>query len=304
VELPELHSRSRLHAAGFTDGELRQLVRHGELTTVRRGSYLQGAPPDDAVVWHAVAARAALERLADGAVCSHVTAAVLHGLPLWPPQLDRVHVTRSRRTGGRSSSQVVMHSAPLDPGEICVATGMLVTSVARTLVDLGRTVPFEQAVTALDAALHRGLVDQGTLQQALARATRWRGAPAARRAIGFADGRSESVGESRSRVAIMRSGLPVPVPQWEVVDTDGTLIARTDFGWPQLNTVGEFDGRIKYGRLLLPGQEPGDVIYAEKLREDRLRDEGLGVVRWTWADLTDFTRTAERLRRRFRGPER
>jgi hypothetical protein len=63
--------------------------------------------------------------------------------------------------------------------------------------------------------------------------------------------------------------------------------------------VGEFDGKIKYGRLLRPGQDAGEVVYAEKLREDALRDTGLSVVRWTWQDLETFDEVATRLRRHF-----
>jgi hypothetical protein len=69
-------------------------------------------------------------------------------------------------------------------------------------------------------------------------------------------------------------------------------------GWPRYRTVGEFDGRVKYGMLLRPGQDPADVLYQEKLREDALRGEDLGVVRWGWSDLNDFRPTGERLRRR------
>lgn len=60
----------------------------------------------------------------------------------------------------------------------------------------------------------------------------------------------------------------------------GVAVAETDFGWPALRTVGEFDGRQKYGRLLSPGQDPGEVVYREKLREDEVRATGLGMVRW------------------------
>ncbi len=42
--------------------------------------------------------------------------------------------------------------------------------------------------------------------------------------------------------------------------------------------MGEFDGRIKYGRLLRPGQEAGDAVFEEKRREDAIRDEGWKVV--------------------------
>ena len=79
----------------------------------------------------------------------------------------------------------------------------------------------------------------------------------------------------------------------------GRSTAYTDFAWPAQRTVGEFDGKVKYGRLLRPGQSPGDVVYAEKLREDTIRAEDWEVVRWTWADL-DFTDTAARIRDRFR----
>ena len=34
-----------------------------------------------------------------------------------------------------------------------------------------------------------------------------------------------------------------------------------------------------------PGQSLEDAIFAEKLREDSLRDLGWQIVRWLWADL-------------------
>jgi hypothetical protein len=109
-----------------------------------------------------------------------------------------------------------------------------------------------------------------------------------RRVIAFADGRSGSVGESRSRVALYRSTLPTPVLQWEVTDRAGRFIGNVDFGCPAQRTVGEFDGRVEYGRSLRGSEDPGEVVFAEKLREDRLRDQDLAVVRWTWADLAHF----------------
>jgi hypothetical protein len=63
--------------------------------------------------------------------------------------------------------------------------------------------------------------------------------------------------------------------------------------------VGEFDGLVKYGRLLRPGQTPGDAVVAEKRREDRVRDEGLRVVRWTWDELETPGVVVKRLWRAF-----
>jgi hypothetical protein len=61
--------------------------------------------------------------------------------------------------------------------------------------------------------------------------------------------------------------------------------------------VGEFDGRVKYGRLLRPGRSAEDVLFEEKLREDRIRDEDHGVVRWTWPDLRERYVLRDRIRR-------
>ena len=296
-----LHIRSRLLASGFSDDEVRRLLRIGDLTRVRRGSYVVGPLPDEPVRRHRLAISAAVRALAGEAVVSHASAAVVHGLPLWNTPLGRVHVTRDRVTGGRRGRIVHVHSAPLHPDEIVLVDGVAVTSVARTLVDVARTAPFEQAVVVVDAALARGVVDGPALAEALLRATGWRGAPAARRAVAFAEPGAASVGESRSRVAIMRAGLPRPVLQWEVRNGSGHLVGRSDFGWPALGAVGEFDGGIKYGRLLRPGQSPGEAVFAEKVREDRIRATDLGVARWVWDELGPaFAPVAARIRAQFR----
>jgi hypothetical protein len=55
--------------------------------------------------------------------------------------------------------------------------------------------------------------------------------------------------------------------------------------WKEQRTIGEFDGKIKYGRLLKPGQSIEEVLFEEKRREDALRDLGWQIVRWLWADI-------------------
>src|SRR3954469_13648996 len=91
-------------------------------------------------------------------------------------------------------------------------------------------------------------------------------------------------GESGSRIVLSGRGLLPSALQLPV--RDGTrLLGRVDFAWPEHRTLGEFDGRVKYGRLLRPGDDVTEVVYREKLREDLLRDLGWQVVRWTWPDL-------------------
>lgn len=295
---PAVHLRSGLRAAGYCDDEVRQRVRAGELGVVRRGAYVDGALPGDHGERHLTAVRAASEQLCADAVFSHASAALLHGWPVWGLPLGAVHATRSRRTGGRVDAAVHVHAARLRDDEVALLDGVLVTDAPRTVADIARTAPVTQAVVVADAALASGDVDAESLARAIARQKGWPGAPRARRVLAFADGRSGSVGESRSRVAIAMAGLPAPELQHEFVDRCGAHVGTVDFWWPRKRVVGEFDGLVKYGRLVPPGWTAADVVVAEKAREDALRDLDLRVLRWLWSDLTDFRATAARLRER------
>lgn len=286
---------------GWTPGEIATQVRSGRLVRVRRGVYVA---PDVAgpggAERHRLAVAATVPLLAPSAVVSHASAAALHRMPMWRVPLRAVQVTRDVASGGRVHRAVRVRTAPLDADEVVVVDGIAVTSPARTLVDLLRDVPAEQGVVAADAALRAGTVTRGSLEVALERARGWPGVPRARRVVAFADARSESVGESRSRVALARAGLPAPRPQLLVGGADGRPIGRCDFAWEELATLGEFDGKVKYGRALLrPDQDPGDAVFDEKVREDRLRDTGWEVVRWVWSELEDFRPVAARVRRAF-----
>ena len=64
---------------------------------------------------------------------------------------------------------------------------------------------------------------------------------------------------------------------------------------------GEFDGKIKYGRLLRPGHDAGQVVFAEKRREDLVRELTRGsMVRLVWEDLDRPRVTHDRIARLLR----
>ncbi len=176
--------------------------------------------------------------------------------------------------------------------------GVAVTSMARTVADLARTLPLDQAVAVGDRALRMGL-DPAELADVLDRAARWAGVRKARRVSAFLDPRSESVGESFSRVRCHELGLPAPEPQFDVINDLDQFVARTDFAWPELRTLGEFDGMLKYQRLRRKDETVEDAVIREKLREDALRDLGWQVVRWIWAELFRPRIIADRLDRAF-----
>jgi hypothetical protein len=207
-------------------------------------------------------------------------------------------VTRNRRGGGIKRGVVQVHRAPLAAPEIILIDNIPVTSLCRTVLDLARALPMTQAVAAGDRALALGL-SRYALEAGLVAMARWPGIRGARRTVEFLDLRSESAGESASRVRLVEEGLPRPEPQREIFGPDGRLIARVDFYWEDQKTVGEFDGKIKYGRLLKPGKRIEDVIFEEKVREDAVRDLGLQVVRWLWPDLYRAGVLRERVLRAF-----
>lgn len=308
MAIAPLAFRTGLLDQGWTDADLRRMRRAGVLRPVRRGAYTTSAAedPDGPESRHALLVRATVPQLAPGWVVSHGSAAVLLGLPVWNLPLDRVHVSRDGTGGGRLTAGVHRHRTPLHTSEVVTVDGVPVNAPARTVVDLACASPFEQAVVVADAALaprSRGrppLTDRARLAAALARSGR-NGRSGARRVLAFADGGARSPGESRSRVAMWLAGLPAPVLQFEVRSDGGRRLGFVDFGWPESGTVGEFDGRVKYGSLVPAGQRPEDVLLAEKLREDAIRATGLGMIRWTWPDLDHFVPVVDRLRRSLSG---
>ena len=114
-------------------------------------------------------------------------------------------------------------------------------------------------------------------------------------ALARSDGRSQSVGETGSRLLLEDGGYH-PVPQFEVRQPSGRLAGTGDLVLPREGVMVEFDGEIKYGRLLKPGQRLEDVIRAERDREKLLQElTGMWMLRLVWADLSAPTRTLRRV---------
>jgi len=281
--------------AGLSGKDLRRASAAGRLTRVRRDSYVQSE------AWSGASGREqhrlrviAAARSLTTPVFSHYSAAAVWGLPLigrWP---DEVHIVRERRGGGRSWPGVVCHGARRPP-PVTIQEGLAVTTAARTLLDLARVASFPAGVAAADHVLRSGLATDDDLLAELEAMGPVRGSRLARRVVDVADARSESVGESLSRARMIELGVPSPALQHEVTDRRG-LIGRVDFWWAERRLVGEFDGRLKY-RVDGIGDTRAleERVWAEKIREDRMRAAGVNVTRWTWAVALDRSRFAQHL---------
>jgi hypothetical protein len=286
-------TRADVLAAGYTDSELRRRLHHGQWTRLARDAFVEHGDWPDESPWdrakrlHLLTIRAVADRLG-AAVISHQSAAVLHGLPTWGLDLTRVHVSRS--TGRvRSGDTLVVHRSPLTEDEVIELDGLRVVCVERAIIETTCSTSYEVGIVLADAALRDRLTTSEQLAATWDRHRHWRGSPAARSAVRFADGLSESVGESRLRVLMDNHRLPTPELQVEIRADDGRLIGRVDFLLLG-ELIVEFDGAHKYGNS-------ADSILAEKWREDRLRERGYRVARVSWSDLDHPRSTAARLHR-------
>jgi hypothetical protein len=276
MEFPSaaFYTRARLIEMGVTDNEIKRACRRGAIVQLSRGAYADAATYTamTADERHVMSARAA-SYANPNAVISHQTAAVVHGLQMWNPDLERVHLSVDSAHHGRRTSTLHVHTNRID-GATAV-DGLTVTSVTQTAVDLARLLSFEAGVCVVDSALAMGKTSHGALATALAGSAGMNGAGNAKRVVEFADGRSETVGESRSRMYVQRFGFPTPELQVELRNPHTGRILRPDMLID--GVILEFDGKLKYTSQ--------DVLFAEKKREDELTALGWVVVRWTWEDL-------------------
>lgn len=282
--------------AGISDDEISRRIRSSEWVAIRRGAYVPRETWNELSVEdrHRAKVHAVALRLHGPFVFSHTSAAVLLGLPIWNVDLETVHVTRPVGSSTRREADLWHHVCKLGDEEVTDAFGLQLTNGTRTVIDNARSLPLEAAVAIADAALHKEQTTKDTLLERLNSMRTWPGARSAGSVVEFADGRAESVGETWARIVMEAVGLPRP--ELQVVLATGD---RVDFLFREYNTVVEFDGRHKYGRLLKEGEEPGDVVWREKRREDRIRSRGYRVVRLVWADLHNPEVVAGRIRRAF-----
>lgn len=281
-----LYTTEALLAQGIGPTTLHRMVERGEVVRIRRGVYADVPPTDDLRLDHLTRARAAALMLSDNKVFSHQTAGVLHHLPVWRPSLTHVAATRSGQSGGRKTRDLVIRVAPLPDHDVTEIAGLPVTTVARTAADLARDFPLMWGLPVIDAALRQGVSPEELAHQARS-ARRWPGARTLKAALGLADGRAESPGESISRLTLHQLGIPAPLLQHDLFHSrTGKFLARPDFCWPDLRIVGEFDGKVKYS-CGIQDANLDEVVMREKRREHDLRADDWIVIRWVWAELFD-----------------
>ncbi|MGO4858027.1 type IV toxin-antitoxin system AbiEi family antitoxin domain-containing protein [Arthrobacter sp. 2MCAF14] len=278
--LPRLILAKDLSRIGLTTRALSAQARSGKLVRIRHGVYVEAVRWNELQPWERYRLRveAAAETFTSLTTFSHHSAAAISGMPVILRK-QPIHALTAFSGGGRSSAGVRRHYVPEQAHNSEQLEGFLVTGRIRTVLDIAATVPFAEAVVPMDYVLKSDAVrgiDGGYSQAAVRRI---------RAVVDFADPQSCSPGESYSRGLIHVAGFASPVLQYEVRN-GSARIAITDFYWEETRVAGEFDGREKYLKPeYLRGRTPSDVVYEEKVREDRIRATGRNVARWVWDEL-------------------
>jgi predicted transcriptional regulator of viral defense system len=263
-------------ARRVSDRELDHLVELGLLEVVHTGVYRHVAAPFDgrarllAAVWGAGAV----------AVASHRSAArlwELRDVPRWRPEVTVAG--RSRR----SPTRVTVHRTDrLEPIDITTSDGIPVTTVPRTLLDLGAVTDPPVVRQATQDAVIRGLVAPEDLLCVLERLGRRgrRGTAALREVVEAAslDARLESRLEQELLELVLRCEVPPPVPQYELRCVDGRRV-RLDFAWPDAGVAVEADGRRWHATTA--------DFERDRARGNSITASGWSLYRFGWADVRE-----------------
>jgi len=226
-------------AAGLTQDQVDHRVRTGELVRLHEAVF---APVAVHLTWRG-ALLAACWAGGFRAHASHRSAAQLHGLPGGSTELCEITCPRWNRA--QHDGLLVHETQALDPIDLCFVEGIPCSTVARTLLDLAAVVGERLLEMALENALRRELVTLAEVHSVVRRlgGSGRRGVRKLRRLLhARSDGRrpTESEMETLMIQALRRSGLPEPVPQFEV-RAGRKLIGRVDAAYPAARIAIEYD---------------------------------------------------------------
>lgn len=171
-------------------------------------------------------------------VIAGFSAAALHG-SRWidaTRAVDIIHDNRHPQAG------LQIWSDRLASDEIGTIAGAVVTTPARTALDLACWYPTTTAVAALDDLVHTTELKLPDVELLTARYRGRRGIERARASLNLVDAGAQSPKETWLRLVLVGAGLPRPQTQIPVHDDFGNAIAYLDMGWDDVKVAVEYDG--------------------------------------------------------------
>lgn len=269
---PELEGRpfhlTEAQSVGLSAGDLRPLGLVIPVPGVRARAH------PGSLAEHCAALAAALE---ERFAFSHLTAAALHGLPMSAAMESdaTIHVVRPSDGGPARRLRVSGHRG-LELRELSEVHGLPVVGPVDTWVDMGeligpgKPVGLDDLIVMGDAVANQlGSVDP--LRECLHRRVRPRGKLTLLEALEWIRLGSESPGETRTRLVLVRGGLPEPILNEPILTKTGRWVGRPDMKYLKPVRVA-----LEYqGREFHDGSEEREH---DEVRHKGFRDEGFKVV--------------------------
>lgn len=260
-----LITTAQLQRVGITSGAITKRVRAGKLHVMHRAVYAVGHGALSLEGrWHAAVLAAG-----EGALLSHLAAASLW--QIWRRQVPTIDVLVPRQR--RPIEGVVLHHCrALKAGDARRRNGIPVTSVARTILDLGDVLTPWQLANVIHEAEFRRRFDRRALECLLARSRGRRAVTVVREALaihdtGSAGTMSDLEDEFLAALGAARiTGYLVNAP----IDVGDGGSVRPDLHWPEARVAVEVDGR-PHARPMSRDQDRG--------RDARLQAAGWTVLR-------------------------
>jgi hypothetical protein len=250
-------TRSLLLNAGFSSAQIDGRIRARRLNRVYQGVYAAG---------HrrlTVEGRWMAATLAVGGALSHATAAAAWDLRRTSSPL--IHVTVAGDPGRKRRENIKVHrSTTLTPAETTVHRGIPITTPARTIIDLSRTLKGRALEHVIDLADQRGLVDFDHLRQANS---------ASLQAVLSRYGPAPTCSELEERFLELCDAHGIERPETNT-RIEGIEV---DFVWRDQRLVVEVDGYAYH-------RSP-EAFETDRERDVTLSVAGWRVLRFTWAQI-------------------
>lgn len=229
-------SHEQLIAIGWTEDEIRGMVRRGHLIRIRRGVYALGHRPLTMQGW----LFAAWLTAGAGAFLSHRTAAAHRGLREHPGVIE-LTVPSGHTPRDRANLRLHRTTTPVDRTQARPHHGLLTATVPRIIIDLARTERPGELQRLIRESIRTGQFDRAALHHALEAHGRRPGVAIARAALdrylpGSEDRRSWLETQFQ-RHALSDPRLLAPLYNQRLLGFE------IDVMWPEQRVTLELDGR-------------------------------------------------------------
>ena len=274
---------------GFSPGRL----RNHKMAHVSRGIYR----PAEWQFELREAARA-LSAASPGAWISHSTAARLHGLvlPPWLAGSDELHLSTPRTHPQMRRKGIAGHNVTVFPGEVETVDGILLSTRARTWLDLARVLPLRDLVCLGDQLVRIPRPEfenrsepYATLESLQAMADlhgNVQGIVRAREALTMMRVGADSPPETELRLAMADANLPEPELQLKL--HAGAASPSADAGYRAQRIALQYDGAHHVDEL---------QRHSDRRRDKAFEAAGWTVLTFTENDLKDgFSNAVQRIR--------